>query len=655
MQRILTIIVVLSASWLFQSCGSGKNLEVANEAFEKNQFGQAVEAYKIAYSSVDRDDKKEIAFKIAEGYRQIDDYRNAEKWYSKAIQMGYTDPQAYWWLAYVLKMNEEYELALIELENYKREMPSAEGVDKEIAFLHEVIYDMKNPGCRFTVESFRVANSAGRDYAPVLHEKDGLYFTSDREESTGKKTYQRSTVKGSSGVDFSDIFLLKKIKKGKLEKWDEPAIVEGLNTEYNDGTVTFDDRGNEVYFTQCNGSEGKVHNCNILSAQRRGSAWGNVDTLPFCNDTSVNYGHPTLSPDNNKMIFVINHKDDLRKQDLYISTYVKRGKTWSDPIPLGEVINTSGREMYPYFFNDTTLYFASDGHPTYGGLDIYVTYGSGTTWTKPKNLKAPINSGGDDFSIFFNKEKTGGYFASNRPGSRLDDIYEFKMNPLIFTVTGTVYDTTESPTKPLAGAVVELTNLNTETVQTVTTDASGKYFFKLNENVPYMVMAGKPRYENSREHQFGTVGYNCSKDTIIDINIGRFKPVIEIKGILYDLDKWTLRPESIRVLDSLVEIMETYPYIVIELGSHTDCRASFSYNDTLSQKRADTVVTYLIAHGIDRERLVPKGYGERDLVNHCACEPNDTGPGVKCTEEEHQLNRRTTFRILRFDYEPKND
>jgi len=356
--------------------------------------------------------------------------------------------------------------------------------------------------------------------------------------------------------------------------------------------------------------------------------------------------------------------DHKGTHDLFQCTYIKRTHNWSDPVNLGPTINTAGDEDFPYFYDDTTLYFSSDGHIGMGGLDIFVTHGEGTTWTKPKNLKYPLNSGGDDFGIVFDDTKNSGFFTSDRskvngnavPSKVInDDIYAFKIRPMELKLEGIVYDTTVTDhAKVMKDATVTLVNHKDNTRNSVKTNSKGEYSFTLKTETDYSVFASKKTYHNSINHDLTTKGIDYTLTFHQDLNIAQLPLTsLNIRGIYYDVDKYDLKPESKKTLDSLVDELNTYPYIVVEIGSHTDCRSSYQHNDTLSQNRSNSVVNYLVAHGIDRERLVPKGYGETMLLNNCACE-NGEGPGMNCTEAEHAINRRTTFKILRFDFTPKD-
>lgn len=635
----------------------------ANKDFEQEQYFSAIQRLRKDYSKTkDKSEKAAIAFKIAEAMRLNRQFNTAEGWYNKAISMGYSDPVVYYQLGDILKMAEKYEEALVEFERYAKEAPSDPRGDEQIKVVKEVIAFKKNPRTRFVVESFKQTNSAANDFSPVII-KEGLVFSSDREESTGKDKF------GRTGGNYSDIFLLGKQKTGRgknqVEKWVTPPVLldeDVVNSKVNEGTATFDDKGNVIYFTRCNPArtEGdtagakQLPNCVIMTAKKRGKDWGDVQVMPFCNDTSIDYGHPALSPDGTKLIFSMDDPRGQGKHDLYLVTYVKRSRTWSDPINLGEVINTEGEEMFPYFFNDTTLYFSSDGHIGYGGLDVFVSYGTGETWTKPKNLNFPLNSGGDDFSIVFNDDKETGFFTSNRIKSRADDIYSFRLTPMVFTLSGIVRD--KDTKKPIPGAKVTLKDITGNITKEAVTDGTGAYFFKLDHNHDYSVSADKEKYFGSADYEQSTVGLEFSADLTQDLTLNRSG--FELPNVYYDLDSDKLRPESKPALDSLYGVLVDYPTLIVELQSHTDCRASMEYNQDLSQRRAQSVVNYMLEKGIVIDRMVPKGYGETQLRNHCACEPETTGgpnagPGLNCNEEEHQINRRTEVKVVSFDYKPR--
>jgi peptidoglycan-associated lipoprotein len=653
------------------SCATGGGTEKeAIEAEKNEQYNTAINIRKDLISTYKNDKAKKAndAYMIAEDMRLNRDFVHAENWYQKAVTFGYKDPAIYMKLGDIQKMGEKYDDAITTYETYKKEAPAdTTQAAEQIKVIKEFLND--KGGCQlYFVDPFKVANSTANDYAPVLLKKEGMFFTSDRPEATGSKAF------GRTGLKYADIFNITKKKSGnsKVEKWTGPAvpITGDVNNNMNQGTCTFDAKGTVMYYTDCNGPlildikkkndeknvvKGKKSpNCVIKVATKKGKDWSEPQVLNFCTDTSINYGQPALSPDGTKLIFSMNGPGTKGGHDLYLSNFVKRGRTWSDPVNLGDNINTKGDEEYPYFLNDTTLYFSSDGWPGLGGLDLFVTYGQGDQWRKPHHLRSPLNSGGDDFGITFDENKTTGYFSSNRPKSRGDDIYGFTIPPQTFTLSGLAYyrDTIAKVNKPLASTTITLTSKNKKKY-TATTNAKGYYKFVLSDNMDYDIIGKKKGYFNSNREKASTIGLECSKDLNQDLVLK--VPVISVHGIYYDLDKADLKPESVQTLDSLYDIMLTYPYMVFEIGSHTDCRASYAHNDSLSLQRAKSVVDYLAKKGIDKGRMEAHGYGEHQLVNNCACEPNNVGPGKDCTEAEHAANRRTTIKVLRTDFRSKDE
>ncbi len=675
-KRYLWALIILLAYPVFNSCKTAGGLAQAKLDFDHEQYADAAKGFKAAYTHAHKkEDKADIAFRMAESLRKERDFKKAENWYRKAIDNGYTDPIAIYDVGEMLKMQENYEEAVKEFEEYQKNVPSDTRAQEQIDVCKSVQDWVNNAETksRFDVDNFKQANSPYNDFSPMLLHKNELYFTSDR-KNKGADT--KAGTFGRTGFGYTDIYVMTltgggKGKNVKATKWSAPVPVPGdVNTPMNEGTVCFDAKGSAMYYTQCNGPKGNekkmdtIKNCVIMMAKRKAEGWGDGEKLNFCTDSLLNYGHPTLSPDGNKLVFAMSDPDHKGTHDLYQCTYIKRTHNWSDPVSLGPIINTPGDEVFPYFYDDTTLYFSSDGHIGMGGLDIFVTYGEGTTWTKPKNLKYPLNSGGDDFGIVFDDTKASGFFTSNRtkvngnavPAKVInDDIYSFKIRPMVLKLEGIVYDTTVTTHQVvMKDATVTLVNHKDNTRVNVKTNAKGEYSFTLKAETDYTVFGSKKTYHNSMNHNLSTKGIDYTLTLHQDLNIAQLPLTsLNIRGIYYDVDKYELKPESKKTLDSLVEELNTYPYIVVEIGSHTDCRSSYQHNDTLSQNRSNSVVKYLVSHGIDSGRLVPKGYGETQLLNNCACE-NGVGPGMNCTEEEHAINRRTTFKILRFDFTPKD-
>lgn len=646
--KLLGIMFIFAIAALITGCGSVSSIEKANNAYDLYQFNTAVEMYKkILTKEKDKKVKAEVTLKVANCYRFMNEYSKAENYYRKVVKMPNSDPIAYYYLGEMLKRQEKYEDAIIAFKDYIREVPGDPVGETALKSAEDAI-QWKKEKTRYVVEPFKIVNSKANDFALMYYRKGAFVFTSDREESTGGNLFDWTMQK------HTDIYFIEPEGKSTT-KYKKPALIDEdqiVNTKFNEGVVTFDSRFNTMYYTQCNDASGKGHNCRIFVIRKKGKVWGEPEVLGFCTDSFTMYGHPSLSPDGKKLYFVSDMEGGYGGLDIWMATYVKRGKTWGDPVNLGPVINTTGDEMFPFAYTNDRLYFSSNGHPGMGGLDIFYSDKVDDVWTKPVNMKSPVNSGGDDFAVIVEKGGTiakgyRGYFSSNRPGSKGDDIYQFYMTPLEYTLSGTVFNLKTKEVIP--DATVTLTINDTFRVA-VKTDASGGYKFQLAPENEYSVDAFKKFFFDSEIKYVSTVGLEFSEDFVRDLYLDPFLPVdVELQGIYYDLDKYTLRPESMVVLDSLYNIMMKHPYIVIEIGSHTDCRASVEYNQKLSENRAKAVTDYLEYRGIPPDRMQAIGYGESQIANGCTCEGNE-GPGLECTEEQHQQNRRTTFRIIRTDY-----
>ncbi len=620
-------------------------LEEANRAFKLYRFDKAASMYEKLYDQ-DRDkaEKSAIAFKAAESYRKKNDWRRAESWYNRAIRRDYSDPMVYYRKAQMQNLQQNFEQAIETYKKFKKKAPGKKEKAKEGIAQVKRYRDWKNDSTRYTVEEAQRLNSRESDFAPTyLGDRNTMIFTSDRKNPENDDEYRWT------GRKFTDLYKAKWDRR--REYYSEIKPLEGdVNTPYNEGVATFAKRGRKMYYTQCNGPEGEKTNCRIMASSRQGaSGYGDQKKLPFCKDSTVNYANPSVSGNGKRLFFSSNMENGKGGRDLYVSHYVSRSRTWGEPVNLGDKINTEGDESFPFMYKNEKLYFASTGHNSLGGYDIFVSEWDGENWSEPENLKYPINSPSDDFGIVFTENGNQGHFSTNRGGSG-DNIYSFFLKELKFYLSGVVTNSKTGDT--VRNAKVKLASNKFDSPDSVTTDADGEYKFNLPKNARFEVDAKKEEFFRSQKKFVSTKGYEYSREFIRNLSIEPFPPKeIEVEGIYYGLDSANIRPKSAEALDELVQTLRSNPRLKIELRSHTDCRASKDYNRDLSQRRADSVVDYLIRNEIDSARLVPKGYGESKLVNNCSCE-NGEGPGTECTEEEHQQNRRTTFKILSTDYEP---
>ena len=631
----------------------------AQAAFEAGEYYQAIDLYKNAYNKVnDRDKKTAILFRIGECYRILGEARSAQLWYRKALREEYQDPVIFLRYAQVLMINEEYADAAEEFERYQELVPDDPRGSTGIESCLAAIQWMDNP-TGYIVDDMRYFNSRERDFSPAFVNEGAteIFFTSTREDATGNETH------GATGQNFADIFVSSMDRKGK---WSVPVPVENINSEFEDGTPSVSSDFSTLYFTRCKKGKNQELSCQIYRSSSDGTAWTEpvveFDTM----GDSITHAHPAISPDGLTMYFVSDMPGGLGENDLWMVTRDSEESPWGEPVNAGEDINTQGDELYPYVHRDGTLYFSSDSRIGMGGLDIYRAWQDETGGWMLENMKPPINSSADDFGIVFEPEQERGFFSSGRRGRGNDEIYSFVLPPLNFSVVGMVKD--EKTDELLTGSVVKSVGSDGITVET-TTGEEGSFKFMLKPSTDYVFIASQEGYLNGKVRE-STKGLDQSKEFQVTIYLASVERVIELPNIFYDFAKWDLRPESMVSLDNLVETLNDNPNVTIELMSHTDSRGTPADNIELSQKRAQSVVDYLISKGISPDRLQARGYGETQpkVVDQKVKEQyeflevgdvltesfiNQLG-SPELQEKAHQVNRRTEFRVLSTDYIPQN-
>jgi len=634
-----------------------RKTERAYDFFRAGEYYEAIDHFKNAYSKTkDKERKNEMIFMVAECYRLTNDPRNAELWYKRAVKSPYSRPEAQYWLADALKKNGKYQQAIDEFRKYKQLVPGDTRADREIHACELAMEWLRNPES-YKVEELKEVNSKDADFSPAYARDDYgvIYFTTSREGTQGKKTH------GATGQNFTDIFETRLDKKGK---WSLPVPVETLNSEFEDGAASFSSDFKEIYFTRCEAGKREKKGCVIMYSTQKGEKWNDPKNIGILADTVI-AAHPAISPDGLTLYFVSDIPGGYGGKDIWYVTRDKPSGPWSGPKNAGPDINTPGNELFPYVRNDGVLFFASDGHIGMGGLDIFKALPQPDGSWIVQNMKPPINSNADDFGIVFRGTEEAGIFSSTRKGRMNDELYYFEKPPLRFTVTGLVKD--EKTGAAIPGAAVQLIASDGANLQAETGN-SGDFKFTLRPNVDYIFLASKKGYLNGKERQT-TKGQEKSRDFMVTILLSSIERPIELPNIFYDFDKWELRPESMVSLDKLVETLNDNPNVTIELMSHTDSRASEEYNLELSQKRAQSVVDYLVSKGIDVERLSAKGYGEstpKVVDAEIASQYPFLKQGTTLTEQyinslandeqreiAHQINRRTEFKVLRTDYQPK--
>jgi peptidoglycan-associated lipoprotein len=607
-------------------CG-GASYKEAMKLYGQGYYGQAAEMFEaVSKKAKDKNQKKDAVFYAAEAYRMNNNYEKANRLYEKVLKTDPKNTRALLMRANMLKKMEKYREASEAYTTYLQEVPGDSiAINKKAGA--ELALRWTPDSSRFVVENFKVANTKENDWAPMIADKKDklLFFSSDREGGKTKRIY-------AGTMNFwSDIWYIEKTGKKNKEKWGTPVFVEKSSTKYNEGGITFDSRYANMYMTQCGGYDGKAEKCAIYQMKKVGQDWEMGDPLDFCkSDTAHSYGHPALSPDGTKMYFSSDRNGGFGGFDIWVVSYSKRSKSWGEPVNLGPMINTAGNEYFPYINeHNNQIYWSSDGLPGLGGLDIFTAIPTGeiTVWNEVENLREPLNSGGDDFGItFVNEFKDGkdeGYFTSNR-GDRKnnDDIYHFTVKPLVITIRGVVTDCNTKKTLP--NATIYITNDKDTVKHVLKADAMGGYFQTLKANYNYTLQSKYPEeyYFDGTPVGRTTKGIKFSTELIQDFCLKNPLDEIITLPIFYDLDSARIRPDAARVLDTFARnVLAKYPKLNVELGSHTDCRASKEYNERLAGRRADSAVSYLVRiHKVDPKRITAKGYGETKLTNDCKCE-----------------------------------
>ncbi|MDD3878177.1 MAG: OmpA family protein [Bacteroidales bacterium] len=672
---ILVLFLGLSTSLVAQ-----RNFtEEADDAYELKQYYDAIELYQKAYSKIkgNRAERARILFRIAECYRITNNTKRAESQYRRVTRSGYPDPIAHYYLGEALKSNEKYDEAIIAFTEFKTKAPNDPRGDQGIESCRLAQMWKDNP-TRYEVENVRQLNSRENDFSAAYADRKylSLMFTSSRDGVLGKGT------DAWTGENFTCLFFTEqsRSRRGRrgaqpedpMGSWSAPVLLdEGpINTPANEGAPTLNERGSTMYFTKCMIERRQTITCKIYVAQKRGRAWGEPELVPLGPD-SFNFGHPSLSADELVLYFASDMPGGQGGRDIWMASRDRKTRPFETPVNLGSTINTSSDELYPFIRDDNALFFSSNGHIGMGGLDIFKAEKTGETWGTPQNMKFPINTPGDDFAIIFEGTQEKGFFSSNRNGGRGgDDIYSFFLPPLIFTLQGVVKD--DETKLIISNANVKLVGTD-GTILEVKTDERGSYKFDKTQILPnttYELLVTKDGYFSSTATET-TVGVEQSRDFVVNFDLVPIprKP-ITLPEILYALDDYRLQAQFQDSLNGLITTMTENPKLVIELGSHTDSRASHAYNDTLSQKRAESVVDYLIEKGIAADRMQAKGYGERvprtldvEIIREGHTFPAGTVlneeyinslPSTKVKEAAHQLNRRTEFRILHENYVPSN-
>lgn len=636
------------------SCKTAK-MRDADEAYDRGEYDAAATIYRKIYNKLtakeERWQRGEVSFQMGECYRHLNQSGRAVAAYQNAIRYEHEDSMAIFYLAQALHHDGKYKEAIEQYKLFLEKVPdhwaSLQGIRG-----CELAPKWKKEGSRYIVKNAKLFNSRRADFCPMFLDgsADQLYFTSSTEKAMG------DTKSEITGTKKSDIFFSKKDDKGK---WTRPEPVEGeLNSNDDEGITSFTPDGSTMYLAKAI-RKNAPSSIDIYTSQRSEAKWSAPQKFEITADTLSAYCDPAVSADGNWLYFSSDMPGGQGGKDLWRINLKDKHGTLEN---LGDQLNTPGDERFPYCRDDSTLYFASSGHPGMGGLDLFCAKLQPSGKWFIENMGAPMNSAYDDFGITFAKNQTeAGFFSSNRGDARgYDHIYSFEKPDLKIWISGYVLDKDD---EPVPNAIIRIVG-NDGSNQKAAGKPDGSFRFDLQRGVDYVMLAGANGYLNGKQ-QFSSDPEEADAEYSVDFVLAAMTKPQVIEHIFYDYNKATLRPESKEALDEMVQVMKDNPSIVIEMAAHTDRVGSEKFNQGLSERRAKSVVDYLVEHGIAAERLKPQGYGKtkpKTVTKRINSQYPQFEEGVVLTEEfvktlspedqqaADQINRRTEFQVLSTSY-----
>ena len=650
---IFSILILLLSAY---SCKQVK-LEDADRKFAQGEYFVAADMYRKIYRSIPikkRELRGEVALRMAESYRLINNPLRANAAYANAVRYKVNDSTLNLQYARSLQKVGDYKQAARYYADFLKLFP-----DNKFALNGlegtKVAPEWKSNPTLYTVKRMDLFNSNRGEFGPMLlpPDYDQLYFTSNREGVIG------DTISNITGSKLNDIFMSRKDESGN---WMKPEHLDSpINTSSDEGTTSFSATGSAMYFTQTKLDSVNTSFPSIYVSYRSSGSWGKGTKIEINKrDTTSVYAHPSITPSGDYIYFVSDMPGSYGGKDIWRASMV--GDLVEFVENLGPDINTAGDEMFPYMRNDSTLYFSSDGHVGMGGLDIYkAEYNKKSQGWKVENMKFPINSQADDFGITFEGNKESGFFSSNRgDGKGFDHIYSFAY-PVITTVAeGYIVDTDDEFVTNATIRVVGRDGTNMR----FPGKNDGTYKMDVKQGVDYVFLASAKDHLNTRM-SLKTITMEKDSTYLLDFILTPINKPVVLENIFYEFDKATLLPESKKELDGLIDLLNTNPNVTIELSAHADRKGSDEYNIKLSQRRAESVVNYLIAGGISKDRLtaVGKGKSEPKAVTKAIVKKYDflkegdilneefiEGLTPEQQEMADQVNRRTEFKVLSITY-----
>jgi len=654
--KVKGFIVILMAGAALLSCKTVK-LSVAEDKQRSGEYYEAAELYRKYYTKIkptNKDLRAYVAYRMGLCNQKINNVSRATSSYLNALRYNYPDSLLLLRIARTYHQAGQYGEAKKYYNEFLALNPQSVLAQNGVKGCDEAVLMRENP-VPYQIAKMDLFNSQHGEFSPMLtgDNYDKLYFASSRAKKVSK-----DSVSAITGQLTNSIYIAEKDENGvwkKPEKSEDP-----INTDYDDGTPSFSADGNTMYYTHCESDPVSSRPAQIFVSTRSGAAWGAGSKANIVKDSVTNLGHPSISPDG-KYLYFVSDLTGYGGKDLF-RVRVIGASAFSTPENLGPQINTEGDEMFPYVRDSVTLYFASDGHPGMGGLDLFkATMDSLGVW-HIENLGFPINSSGDDFGITFEGKREKGYFSSNRNDARgYDHIYSFERPVVTIYIEGYVSDTEENPLDSAIVRIVGKDGLNKK----IQTKLDGSYKVELERDISYVMMASAPDYLN-QNIELKTDPDEKNETYYVDFFLSPIHKPNVVENIFYEFNKATLTPDSKDALDEIIKILTDNPNITIEMGAHTDRIGSEQYNEDLAQRRAQSVVDYLITSGIPSNRLTAKGYGKSEpkTVTRKMAEDNDfLQEGDILTEQyimeltpeqqeiADQYNRRTEFKVTGIMYQ----
>lgn len=638
---ILCLLIGLGSSW-----SQSAKLAKANRKFENLAYIDAIEIYKEL--AADGHGSYEIFTKIADSYYFNSKYSDASNWYSKIIE-NYSEsvqPEQYFRYAQTLRATDEYDKADEMMDIFSEKS----GQDFRAELFKEKPDYIRVEGYRksdYKIDIIRQINSRYSDFGPTYYKKDQVIFASSRD--TG--VFARRIHKWNN-QPFLDFYTTRLKEDGLMTP--PRRFSKVLNTKFHESTSTFSPDGKTVYFTRNNytskqykSAKSGINKLKIYRSKKEKDEWSEAEELPFNND-EFSTAHPSLTRDGKKLYFSSDRPGTVGLSDIWVVDVLEDG-SFSEPENLGRPINTEGRESFPFISDTGILYFASDGHPGLGGFDLFVSAPNSEQVTV-LSLGAPVNSPSDDFALIVSDSAKTGFFSSSRKrGMGSDDIYKFVQNELPeptcdVQIRGVITDINTGQILP--EATVQLLSLENEVLAETAVNPQGEYNFEASCSTRYIVRASERLYYEKEVVVTTTPKASVmEQDLALELRLTEVKlgddlaEILDLKPIYFDYDKADIRPDAALELTKIISALKQVKTMVVSARSHTDSRGRDSYNLSLSDRRAKSTVAYIISQGIDPSRISGQGYGETQLVNRC-------GNGVKCSDEEHQLNRRSEFIVI---------